>query len=324
MKKLSVFFIFLLIFTFFIPNNIVYAEQTEYYLGGIPAGFTISERGAKIIDTCFVTTGEGLKSPANDVGLQKDDIILFIDNIEINNNKDISENLKNKQNVFLSIKRQNEILSVNITPVTDLYGKRKLGIIIAEDQNGIGTITYFTKNSYGSLGHAILNDDKKEIDIYNGKIYQAQITGVIKGERGKAGELKGIFFKDKQIGDISKNITSGTYGYLTEEYDISNKQRIELGNAEIGNAKILTTIYGTTPKEYSIQIVKADGLFLGEKNLVVKITSDELLKETNGIVQGMSGSPIIQNGKLVGAITHVFINDPTRGYGIKIQDMINK
>ncbi len=324
MKKLSVFFIFLLILTFFMPCNIVYAESEKYYLGGIPAGFAISERGAKIIDTCPVTTLDGVKNPSFDAGIKKNDTILYINNIEVNNSKDLTNNLKSESDVFLSIERDSEILSITVKPVKDIYGKIKIGVLIDEDLNGIGTITYFTKDKYASLGHAILNDNKEEIKIYNGKIFEAQITGVIKGERGRAGELKGIFFKDKQIGDITKNISSGTYGELTPTFNIDKFSEIEIGEAQVGNACIYSTIIGKTPKEYSIQIVKSDGLFKDEKNLVIKITSRELLSLTNGIVQGMSGSPIVQNGKLVGAITHVFINDPTRGYGIKIQDMINK
>lgn len=324
-RKLSVFFIFLLISIIFIPNKIVYADNIDnaYYLGGIPAGFTISERGAKIVNLCDVLTENGLKSPAKECQLNTNDYIMNIDGNEVNSASDISKYVKNSNELVLQIKREEEILLKKLVPVKDIYGNYKLGVIIADDLNGIGTITYFNNGRFASLGHAIYNDEKEIYKLNQGEIFEAQITGVVKGRTDKAGELKGIFFKDRKMGDIEKNLISGNYGNTIKNFDYTKFQKIELGNAEIGNAEIYTTVCGKEPKNYSIQIVKKDSLFKNEKNLVIKITDEDLLKTTNGIVQGMSGSPIVQNGKLVGAVTHVFINDSTRGYGIKIQDMIN-
>jgi stage IV sporulation protein B len=143
----------------------------------------------------------------------------------------------------------------------------------------------------------------------------------VKGERGAAGELKGVFLRDNPIGKIEKNTSSGVYGSVTNKQIIDKLIKIETGEAKVGSAKIVSTVEGKESKEYDISIVKCD--FLGEnKNFVIKIADEELLDITGGIVQGMSGSPIIQNGKLVGAVTHVFINDPTRGFGISINNMI--
>ena len=157
-----------------------------------------------------------------------------------------------------------------------------------------------------------------------GKLFGCAITGFIKGEFAKPGELKGVFNKENQIGLIDKNTETGVYGSLIKGYNLKKYKKIELGEGKIGNASIYTTINGSVPKEYSISIVKIDTTDKSNKNYVLKITDKELLMETNGIVQGMSGSPIVQDGKLIGAVTHVFTNDSSRGFGISINNMINK
>ena len=154
-------------------------------------------------------------------------------------------------------------------------------------------------------------------------MFNCEITGFIKGERGRAGELRGTFDRRRKIASLDKNLNSGVYGDICDNENLSNLREIELGNAKMGDASIYTTINGTCPKEYSISIIKVDTISRDTKNFVIRITDQRLLELTGGIVQGMSGSPIVQNGKLVGAVTHVFINDPTRGFGISIDNMIN-
>ena len=168
----------------------------------------------------------------------------------------------------------------------------------------------------------MVNNEYNEIDIFGGELYNCSITGCVKGERGKAGELRGVFVKNDPIGVIDKNLISGVYGQLSEDFDKTNLTQIEIGKASIGDACIYSTIDNNEPKRYSISIIKVDD-FQDNKNFVIKVTDKDLLETTGGIVQGMSGSPIVQNGKLVGAVTHVFINDPTRGFGINIFNMIN-
>jgi stage IV sporulation protein B len=173
------------------------------------------------------------------------------------------------------------------------------------------------------LGHAVIDENNNELDIVDWNIYSCSIKGVVKGERGAAGELKGVFLRDNPIGKIEKNTSSGVYGSVTNKQIIDKLIKIETGEAKVGSAKIVSTVEGKESKEYDISIVKCD--FLGEnKNFVIKIVDKDLISETGGIVQGMSGSPILQDGKLIGAITHVFLNDPTRGFGIKIEYMLNK
>ena len=163
------------------------------------------------------------------------------------------------------------------------------------------------------------------MNVDKGNIYQCSIVNVVKGERGRAGELKGLFLNDKCIAAADTNCATGVYGNFNRDYDTSSLRSISIGeNVQPGKASIYTTVDGVKPKEYSVSIVKVDSRNKQNKNYVIKITDKDLLEQTGGIVQGMSGSPIIQGGKLVGAVTHVFLNDPTRGYGISIMNMLGK
>lgn len=326
MKKFfKIFLIVILSFVFLIPGiNIARATETdEIYLGGMPAGFSIYTRGATVIGLSDVVTENGLVSPSKDAGIKTGDVILSIDGNEVNNIFDIENNLKNDKIKIISIKRGDDILLINIKPQKDLVGNVKLGVFIRAEIDGIGTITFIKKDKIASLGHPILDGENKLLEITSGNLYNCVINGYIKGEKGKPGELKGILIRDKQIGSIYKNTTSGVYA-STQNIDYNKLTKIEIGQAKIGDAYIYSTINGKEPKKYSIKIVKDDNSFSEDKNYFIKITDKELLETTGGIVQGMSGSPIVQDGKLVGAVTHVFINDPTRGYGISISNMLSK
>lgn len=161
------------------------------------------------------------------------------------------------------------------------------------------------------------------LEAGDGNIFRCSIVGVVRGERGRAGELKGLFLNENRVAKADKNCESGIYGNFGKEYDCSGLKTVPIGDeAKPGAASILTTVDGVAPKEYEIGIVKVDAGNRQNKNFVIKITDDELLAQTGGIVQGMSGSPIMQDGKLIGAVTHVFLNDPTRGYGIAISNML--
>ena len=158
--------------------------------------------------------------------------------------------------------------------------------------------------------------------INGGKAYACNIIGVKKGVRGKAGEIRGYFIEDEPIGEILENAPAGVFGKITDKTFTDDLKKIQVGKARQGDASIYSTIEGTKPKEYGISIVKVDDGAPENKNLVVKITDEKLLRKTGGILQGMSGSPIVQDGKIVGAVTHVFVNDPTRGFGIAIEKML--
>ena len=212
-----------------------------------------------------------------------------------------------------------------VQPKKDSEGNFKLGFFLRDDLNGIGTITYFTRNGeFASLGHPVSDDDGKIIPLSGGQAYLCSIINVVKGERGKAGELKGIFINDTKIGSLIKNCETGLYGKADGNYNYGKLPKTEIGEAVMGKAMITTCIDGVIPKEYLISIVKIDNSNRENKNFVIKILDKELLSVTNGILQGMSGSPIVQGGKIVGAVTHVFINDPSRGFGISINKMLEK
>ena len=164
------------------------------------------------------------------------------------------------------------------------------------------------------------------MQIAKGTVYECNIVGVNKGIRGKAGELKGMFLSNKTLGTAEKLCNCGIFGQISQEFEVDDLMRVVADSAEVvpGKAYIYSTVNGVSPKKYEIEIVKVDKWNKENKNYVIKITDDDLIEETGGIVQGMSGSPILQDGKLIGAVTHVFLNDPTRGYGIDIQEMIKQ
>ena len=248
-------------------------------------------------------------------------MILSINGKEINNAVDLRNSIDDDGNAIIEFMRCEQKFLKTVKAAKDVNGQYKLGVYIRDSISGIGTITFIKGDRFASLGHPVINSEGKLLKISGGKLYESKITGYVKGIRGKAGELKGVFVKDNAIANIDKNLPCGVYGTITGRFDTTSLIKTSIGKASVGDAYIYSTIDDCTPKKYSISIVKIDE---GDnKNFVVKITDKELISKTGGIVQGMSGSPIIQNNKLVGAITHVFINDPTRGFGIKIDNMIN-
>ncbi|MDE6412148.1 MAG: PDZ domain-containing protein [Clostridia bacterium] len=322
--------LFAVCFLFSGTTTKVQAAGCEYYLGGMPAGFTLSEGGAEVVGLNEVAAEDGLHKPAEKAGIKPGDCIVAIDDIAIKSIADLNSALErsNGKPVKLTVKRSGETAEVEITPVKDAKtGKFKLGVLIRDMLNGIGTVTYINKETlrFGALGHAVSTDNFSELGIADSKVYLCSIVGVNKGERGRAGELRGLFMNDQPIATADKVCCSGLYGTFNNGYDFSNLKTIEsapISEAKIGKACIYSTVDGICPEEYQISIVKVDANQKDNKNFVIKITDERLIGETGGIVQGMSGSPIVQNGKLIGAVTHVFLNDPTRGYGIGIEKML--
>ena len=327
-KRLFVVVLSFLAISFCFNINFASANNVDnIYLGGFPAGFSLQTRGAYINGICEVITENGLTSPAKDAGLKVGDTIYEINEKEVNSSLDIETLLKETANksLELTILSDGKLDYVDITPAKDLNNKYRLGIFVRDNINGIGTVTYVKNNRIGSLGHPVVDEKQCLLNIVGGSLYGCYITGCVKGERGTPGELRGVFSRNGEVAKVDLNLPSGIYATKinnNENNNFNNLKKIEIGKGEVGKAKIYTTICGIAPKEYDISIVKVDNKFSGNKNFVIKVTDEELLKQTGGIVQGMSGSPIVQNGKLVGAVTHVFINDPTRGFGISIDNMI--
>ena len=307
----------------------VSAAPAEVYIGGMPAGFTLGIGGAQVIGTCEVLTREGSSCPAREAQLKAGDVIVEFAGMKVRCAEDIGAALALYRGgeASMTVRKGGETQKKQIEPALDaVTGRYKLGVLIRDSIAGIGTVTYIERGTrrFGALGHAVTGEEGELLSLSGeGSMYRCSIVNVVKGERGKAGELKGLFINDTCVATADKNCASGIYGNFSEEYDLSSLQCAPVGKeAQPGKASILTTTDGTDPKEYSVSIVKVDAQNGQNKNFVLKVTDGELLSQTGGIVQGMSGSPILQNGKLVGAVTHVFLNDPTRGYGIAIENML--
>ncbi len=302
----------------------------EYYIGGMTAGFMLSAGGAEVIGLSEISTEDGIRRPAEEAGIRIGDTILAIDGIKISTISDLNSALERcgGKKIVVTVRRGGETAETELIPVRDKKNnKYKIGVLIRDTLAGIGTVTYIDRETYrfGALGHAVCDENKNPLTISEPRVYLCSVIGVNRGVRGKAGELRGLFVNDTPLGKAEKVCDSGLYGTFDKKYDFSRCELVEaapLSEAEIGKAVIYSTVDGTFPQKYEVSIVKVDEFSRENKNFVIKVTDRRLIDETGGIVQGMSGSPILQNGKLIGAVTHVFLNDPTRGYGIGIEKMI--
>ena len=306
-----------------------FAAQGDVYIGGMPAGFTLSTGGAQVLGFCDVTTETGKCSPASEAGFHAGDLIVSLNGIKSESISKMNEILERNGEKPLKCKvlRGEEEIEIYVLPVKDhSSGRYKIGVLIRDGVSGIGTVTYIDKENgrFGALGHAVVSSREQSLSLVDGTVYSCSIVGVSKGVRGKAGELRGMFLAEKSLGKAEKLCTCGIYGKINGSFDTKGLKlaRASSDGVKPGKASIYSTVSGEDPQEYSIEIVKVDKEQKENKNYVIKITDEDLIEKTGGIVQGMSGSPILQNGKLVGAITHVFVNDPTRGYGISIDQML--
>ena len=305
------------------------AEAPSVYVGGLSAGFTLKTGGVQIIGLSEVATEGGGRSPAAEAGLKSGDIIQKAGGVAIETITELNEIIdKSKgKSLILNIYRGNEEVCVKIKAAKEQKsGRYKIGVIVRESISGIGTVTYIDKKSgrFGSLGHSVVTEGHRKMQISAGKVFECSIVGVAKGIRGKAGELKGMFLSDKCFGEADKLCDCGIFGQISKDFPLHTLATAQADSEGVkpGSAYIYSTVSGIEPQRYDIEIVKVDKNNKENKNYVIKITDDELIAETGGIVQGMSGSPIMQDGKLIGAVTHVFLNDPTRGYGIDIGKML--
>ncbi len=323
LKKLALTLLLVLsFFTFSVFN--VKAEELKYYLGGNVLGFNIDTEGVLVVGVNEVITEGGLISPCEKAGISVGDVFISLNDKVVNSPNDVAcfMNSYDGGEIITKLIRNGKTKLVDITPVKDLTGEYRLGVYLRDGLNGLGTVTFYKSDgSFASLGHPVTDGNGTIYSVVGGEIYNSTIVGVNKAEKGKAGELKGMILNEKVVGNIEKNSNVGLYGKL-DKFDSNDKIEVEIGKAKPGRAQIYSTVDGSKPKYYSIDIVRADYITGTTKNFVIKITDKELLKVTGGILQGMSGSPILQDGKLVGAVTHVFLNDSSRGYGIAIQNMI--
>lgn len=315
--------------------NLKSVPKIKLYPGGQPVGIKLSTKGVLIVGFSDINTLQGkVSSPAAKAGIQIGDNLIKVNNENVVNSKDLANKIiKCKNNELnLTIERKGKLIEKKVEKIKSEDDENyKIGLWVRDSTAGIGTLTfYYDKNKeFAALGHPITDVDTGTIlKIDSGNLINSSVVSVRKGVKGTPGEIRGIFVDEENpIGNIYKNTICGVFGKSSN--DIKNttfNKPLEIGlrnEIKEGEAKILTTINGDKPEAYTIQIEKLfDQQEPGPKSMVIRVTDERLLSKTGGIVQGMSGSPIIQNGKIVGAVTHVLVNKPEVGYGIYIEWML--
>lgn len=301
--------------------------------GGMPVGIYMETDGIMVLNTETIQGIDGRKyEPAQGI-VQSGDYITAINQETVDGKRELLEAVEELRDpwVTLSLRRGEEMMEVRLKSVETAPEQFRLGIWVRDNVQGLGTITYLTEeNRFGALGHGIHDVDTNTLmNISDGILYRTRIQDIIKGISGNPGTMEGVIVYNRynQLGTIEKNTETGIYGTLekkdalftdSETVETAAKEEIETGPA------VIRSCIDDEVKEYEIEILEVD-LHSKEakKGMVIQITDPELLEKTGGIIQGMSGSPILQNGKLIGAVTHVFVNDPVKGYGIFIENMIS-
>jgi stage IV sporulation protein B len=298
-------------------------------LCGTPFGIKMFTNGVVVVGLADVKTDAGNINPASEAGLKVGDIITSVNGKTAGSNTDVEKAVEEcgGHAVKIEVNRSGQKLSVTVQPSrSESDGLYKVGLWVRDSTAGIGTLTFYdpSGNCFAGLGHGICDADTGQLmPLLSGDIVPVTISGVTKGLKGTPGELRGYFTDDNAIGSLGANVQSGVYGTMKRPVQGQAVKIAMKQDVKTGPAKVYTTINGNSPKYYDVEIEKIDYREgVQSKNLVLRITDPQLLAQTGGIVQGMSGSPIIQNGKLAGAVTHVFVNDPTRGYGIFAENML--
>lgn len=306
-------------------------EKQEVLVSGSPVGIYMETKGVLVIDSGEITDREGIRrTPAEHI-IQSGDYICEIDGKVLTGKRQLMQLVRENQGepMELQVIRHQETIKLEMTPVETEDGSYKLGIWVRDNIQGIGTLTYVEPNgTFGALGHGISDADTGErLEISDGDLYRADILSIRKGTAGTPGELRGVinYREENRIGTICGNSQYGIRGQLEPGKYSESMKKIPTGlkqEIQTGKAEIRCDI-GDGIREYQCEILEIDSNARDtNKCFVLRIRDDDLLSRTGGIVQGMSGSPVLQNGKLIGAITHVFVNDPTKGYGIFIENMM--
>ncbi|MCJ7687757.1 MAG: SpoIVB peptidase, partial [Clostridiaceae bacterium] len=319
------------------PIPIKDSKEIMIYPGGAPIGVKLNTKGVLVVALSDIEGVKGkIQSPAASAGIQIGDSIIKINDIEINSAEEVTRFVNREKNSELTLKIQRKnntnYFEVKVKPVEDSNdGKQKIGLWVRDSTAGVGTLTFYDDKTkkFAALGHPITDADTGTIlNVNNGVIISSNIVSIKKGTKGNPGELRGLFVEEDKIkGQIIKNTECGIFGNGNKSLinDKFNKpMKIGLRNEiKEGKAQIITTINGNKPELFEIEIQKLlTQDRSGSKSMIIKITDRRLLEKTGGIVQGMSGSPIIQNNKIIGAVTHVLINKPDIGYGIYIEWML--
>ncbi|MBC2457238.1 SpoIVB peptidase [Clostridium beijerinckii] len=311
-------------------------KDLEICPGGNPVGVRVNSEGVIIVGYSEIEiNNKKEESPGKAAGLEIGDVILRVNGENMENSMDLLKTIKecDNESIKVDILRNGENLTKTIHLKKENNKDYKIGLWIRDSTAGVGTMTFFdpTTKKFGALGHPITDADTNEpFLVKKGDLLESSIISVRKGEKGSPGELKGIFLNEETpTGNIEKNTQSGIFGEIKNTQVLNNKIKpLKVGfrdEISVGKAKIITTVDESGPQEFDIEIEKTLNQSIpGSKSMVIKITDPRLLQKTGGIVQGMSGSPIIQNDKIVGAVTHVLINKPDTGYGIYIEWMLQE
>lgn len=316
--------------------NVNVVDRPMVVPGGNAIGVRMNTKGVLVVAvTDIIDTSGNRVSPARNAGLKVGDSIIEINGEKIVSSEqvvDILNESKDKEVELLVLRNKGEFKTLS-SPIKCLQDNAyRLGIWVRDKTSGIGTMTFYHEESdtFGALGHGITDvDTGKLLNVEKGLIMNAKISEVEQGQKGTPGEIRGVFYKtDDVLGEIEINTDFGIFGSLIDNNgEIKNSEKIPIGfkeEVEIGKAHIYTTLDGEEVGKYDIEIIKLENQQeSSQKSMTIEITDEDLLKKTGGIVQGMSGSPIIQNGKLIGAVTHVFVNEPTKGYGLYIEWMLD-
>ncbi len=307
-------------------------DDMRLYVGGMPFGIKFMTDGVMVVGFCDITAGGKSTNPSSAAGLKINDMIKSIGGREISSAAELTKIVEESGGKALPLEyvRDGKRQKTTLTPIfSEAEGKYKTGIYVRDSGAGIGTVTFIDPETYsfGGLGHGICDASSGQLVAMNrGSVVDVTISGVVKGAAGAPGEIKGYFSSGK-TGSLIMNSDCGVYGVFAEPPECTVAEPLPIGlRGELceGKAYIYCTLDTNKTEKYEIEISSIDRKATGNKCFTVKVTDKALLEKTGGIIQGMSGSPIIQNGKLVGAVTHVLINDPTTGYGIFIENMLNQ
>lgn len=310
---------------------------TSVKIGGDTIGIRLYSKGVLVIGESPVQGTDGKwYEPYLNSNIEKGDKIIKINDTPVETIKELVEavNTSESDEVTIEYEKDGNILVETVAPVKSFEdGMKRLGLWVRDGALGVGTLTFYDSNNnvYGALGHGISDYDvKKLIDVDSGTLNIASVMEVKKGSKNAPGEIKGLLKEEFEIGSIEKNNINGIYGVFSgdsehfrgrEDVLVASKNEINLGKATV----VCTVDEDNIPKEYEIEILKvADNPNVSSKGMIIKVTDESLLEKTGGIIQGMSGSPIIQNNKLIGAVTHVYLSDPTKGYAIFAETMIKE
>ena len=324
---------YLAAFLLILPTSVSAAEAgtKKVYLGGAPFGICFSGGALRVCGFTDIETGTESECPAKASGVCEGDYILTVNEKEVKSPLDVTLAVKESggESLTLGLLRGEGELEIKVAPaLSKETGDWRLGIMLENGSCGLGTVTYIDRKTgeFGGLGHGILEGDSGELRSFSrGVVSEVEIESVKRGEKGEPGELRGEFLQ-KKLGVVTKNTDKGVFGVLTEMPGDFEKKSVPLGSADEvknGGASVFCTVDSGEVCEYAVEISLIDGGEGEAKNFLITVCDTSLIEKTGGIVRGMSGSPVVQNGKLIGAVTHVLVSDPTKGYGIFIEKMMD-